>query len=179
MVKQPLSGVDRAQDHESGSVTRKKAQVPSLKSSYDGEYSDGDESSCSSISSARKHRVEKEFRAARGAPARDQDSERTMARSDARNIPADSCDQAASTDVIRLTARSKLPSRVRGVEQPIRAPSGARDRDRKSRRSRRRLRAPAIPLRNRTRQLFDVRANLSWINRRDHFGWFLMFRSVH
>ena len=84
---------------------------------------------------------------------RDRDSDRTAACSDARSTPEDSCDPAASTDVVRLVVRSKLPSRVRGVEQPICASSGARGRDRDSASSGRRRQAPGIPMSSRTRQL--------------------------
>ena len=39
MVKHPISGGDRARDHESGSVKRKKEQTPLLDSSHDSESS--------------------------------------------------------------------------------------------------------------------------------------------
>ena len=64
--------------------------------------------------------------------ARDRDSERTAARSDARSTSTNIYDSAAPTGVIRSSVQSKLLSRVRGVEQPIRALSGARNRDRVS-----------------------------------------------
>ena len=77
-------------------------------------------------------------------PARDRDrrSDRAAARSNARSTPANSCDAVASTDVVRSAMRLKLPSRVRGVEQQIHAPSGACDRDRTRGRSGMRLQAP-------------------------------------
>ena len=57
VIKLPVSGGDRARDHESGSVKRKRAQNPSLDSSHDAESSAGDGSSSSSISSALECRV--------------------------------------------------------------------------------------------------------------------------
>ena len=76
-----------------------------------------------------------------------------MTRIDAVSTPATSCDLAAFTDLVRSAAGSKLPSRFRGVEQTIRAHSGARSRDRDSAPLRRRRRAPSIPMRSHTRQL--------------------------
>ena len=155
MVEHPLSGGDRARGHESGSVKRKKAQTPSLDSSYDAESSGGDDYSSSSISSARERRIGNSFRAPNFARDHDRDSDRTTARRDTPSTPAESCGLAASTDVVRLRVRSKLQSRVRGVEQPIRAPSGARGRDRDSAPLRRRRRPPAIPMSSCARQLLE------------------------
>ena len=76
----------------------------------------------------------------------DRDSDRAAARSHARSTPAASCAQAASTEAVRSSMRSKFPSRVRGVEQPIRTPSGARDRNPNSGRSGRRSRTPGIKM---------------------------------
>ena len=73
-----------------------------------------------------------------------------MARSYAHDTSVDSCDLVASTDEVRSTVRSKLPSRVRGVEQLIVAPSDARKRDRDSIPLGRRVRAPGIPMSSRT-----------------------------
>ena len=91
---------------------------------------------------------EKNFRASKGARASDRDSDRDIDRTrarndardtpasscdtDARDTPANSCDTDASTDVVRSTVRSILPSHVRGVEKPINALSDARDRVRDS-----------------------------------------------
>ena len=106
VAKHPPFGGGRAQDHESGSVTRRKAQAPSLDSSYHAESSGGDEYPSSSISSARERRVGNGFRAPNFA--RDRDRDRTAAHSDARCTPANSCGLAASTDVVRSVVRSKL-----------------------------------------------------------------------
>ena len=76
-----------------------------------------------------------------------------VARGDARDISADNFESAASIDFVRSNVRSKLRSRVRGVEQPIRAPSGVRDHDRDSVPLGRHMRAPGIPMSSRTRQL--------------------------
>ena len=82
------------------------------------------------ISSPRESRVGNDFCAPNFA--RDRYSNPAAARSDTHSTPANSCVLAASTNVVRLEVRSNLPSRVRGVEQLIRAQSGARDHDRNS-----------------------------------------------
>ena len=61
MAKQPLSGDDRARNHESGSVKHKKAQIPSLDSSHDAESSGGDGSSSSSFPRRTSVASEKSF----------------------------------------------------------------------------------------------------------------------
>ena len=70
-----------------------------------------------------------------------------------RDTPAESCDTFVSTDLVRSTVRSKLSTPVGGVEQPIRALSGARDRNRDSVPLGLRLRAPVISKSSRARQL--------------------------
>ena len=114
-----------------------------------------------SISSARERRVGNDFRGPNFARGRDRDSDRAAARSDARSAPADSCCSAAFTDLVRSTVRSKLPFRVRDAEQPIRALSGARDRDRNCGRSGRRLRTPGTPMSSRSLQLHGSVRKLS------------------
>ena len=133
MVKHPLSGGDRAQNHESGSVRRKKMQTSSIDSSHDAGSSGDDESLSGSISLARERCVGNDFRAL--IFARDRDRDRTAVRCDVRSTLADGCDPVASTDKVRSTICSRFPSRVRGLKQPIRAPSGARDLYRNSGRS--------------------------------------------
>ena len=132
-------------------MKRKKAQIPSLGTSHGAESSDVDESSSSKISSVRKRRVGNDY----CAPifARDRDIDRKAEQSDARSTPTDSCSPAASNDVVRSMVVSKLPSRVRGVEQPIRGPSGVRNRDPNIGRSGRRFRAAGTPISSRARQL--------------------------
>ena len=81
------------------------------------------------------------------------DSDRMAARSDTPSTLSNDCGPVVSTDVFRRVGRSKLQSRVRGVEQLIRAPSGARVRDRDSVSLGRCRRAPNIPMSSCTRQL--------------------------
>ena len=105
MEKHPLSRGDHARDHESGSVTRKETQTPSLDSYHDAESSGDDGSSSSSNSLACERRVGNASRAPKVARDRD----RAAARSDARSPLANTCAQAASSEVVRLPMRSKLP----------------------------------------------------------------------
>ena len=79
---------------------------------------------------ARGRRAGNYFHVLKTKRAHVRDSDRTTAQSDMHDTLTDSCDLVAFTDVVILTVRSKLPTRVRGVEQQIRAPSGARDLDR-------------------------------------------------
>ena len=84
VVKLLSSGGYHAQDQESGSVKHKKARTSSLDSFHDAKSTEGNESSSSSISSARERRVGKDLRVPKRARARDRDSDRTVTRSDAR-----------------------------------------------------------------------------------------------
>ena len=70
-----------------------------------------------------------------------------------RSTSADSFALAVSTEGVRSAVRSKLPSRVRGVQQPIREPLAARGRDRDNASLGRRRRALSTPMSNRTRQM--------------------------
>ena len=71
--KHLLSCGDHAWDHENDSVKRKRAQTRSRDRSYDTESSGCDESSTSSISSARERHVGNDFRAPNFARDRDRD----------------------------------------------------------------------------------------------------------
>ena len=109
VVKHPLSGGDHPRDLESGSTKLKKAKTASLDSSHEAESSGGDKSSSNLKSTACERHVGNDFRAPKFARDRDRDSDRTAALSDARSIPADSCNLSSSTDAVRLAVRSKVP----------------------------------------------------------------------
>ena len=96
---------------------------------YRAESSSIDEYWPSSVSCEHRRRVGNDFHAPKDALARDRDSDRTVTRSVACNKTADRCEPVSSIHVIRSSGRSKLPSRVRGVEQLIRVQPGVRDRD--------------------------------------------------
>ena len=83
-------------------MRRKKAQITSLNNYHDAELSGGDGSSSSSISSGCELRVEKDIRVPNFARDRNHDNARMAAHSEARSTPVDSCDQDASTEVVRL-----------------------------------------------------------------------------
>ena len=117
MAKHPLFGCDRSRNHESGSVKRRKVKTLALVSSHETESSSCDESSSSSIFSTRERREGNVCRAPKIERDRDRDSGRAATRSDPCSTQADSCAQAASTDVVRSALKSKLPSRVRGVDK--------------------------------------------------------------
>ena len=97
---------------------------------------------------ASDHRQALKFRLASVASARF-----SVARSDAQEKQANICVPATSTDVIISTMRSRLPARVHGVEQPVRASCGSHDLDHKRGPSGRRLQVPGIPMSSRTCQL--------------------------
>ena len=150
MEQHPPFGGDRARDYESSSVERRKAQNTSLDISHHAESRGGDNTRQAQFLQHESIASEKFFRAPNFARDRDRHSDREATCSDACSTPADSCAPAASTDVVRSAFRYKLPSRVRGVKQPIHAPSGARSCDRDSASFGRRRRAPGIPMSSRT-----------------------------
>ena len=68
---------------------------------------------------------------------------------------------------------------MRSVEQSIRAPPGARDRDRVSAPLGRRNRAPGIPKGSCTRQLLGRVRVPCWLESSDHCTQLLTFQDVH
>ena len=75
-----------------------------------------------------------------------------------RRTSANSSAQAASTDAVGSPMRSKPPLRVRDVEQPIGAPSRARNHDSNSGQSVQLLRVPGIPMSSCTHEPLWTRA---------------------
>ena len=124
---------------------------PSLDRYFDVESSGDERSSSSSEISAREHCVGEDFvhqqlRVLVIAIERQRAAMRGAYQRISRAL-------AASIDVVRLTVQSKFPSRARVIEQRIRAPCGARDRDQKRGSSGQRLRASDIPMCSHIRQL--------------------------
>ena len=134
-------------------MSRKKTHDPYLDSVFDAKSSNCERYSSSSILSKRVRLVGNKIPYSKMAHDREQDCERSARCSHAHSIPAEICAPFASTDVFRSSVRSKLPTHVRDIEQPVCASGRARDRDRNSRTLKRRLRAPDNPMSNCTNQL--------------------------